>query len=100
MTGSEVLVRALYAEHGKALLAYATRLAGDRAVGEDIVQETLVRAWRHLVADPAPVLMRTWLFTIARNIATDRSLAQPLSPHAVAEPDSTAVVHQLASGRR
>ena len=43
----EALVHAVYAEHGRALLAYATRLMGDRAAAEDIVQETLIRAWRH-----------------------------------------------------
>ena len=37
----EALVHAVYAEHGRALLAYATRLLGDRAAAEDIVQETL-----------------------------------------------------------
>ena len=41
------LIRSLYAEHGRSLLAYATRLTGDRAAAEDVVQETLVRAWKH-----------------------------------------------------
>jgi hypothetical protein len=29
------------------VLAYATRLTGDRTAAEDVVQETLIRAWRH-----------------------------------------------------
>jgi RNA polymerase sigma-70 factor (ECF subfamily) len=29
------------------LLAYLTRLTGDRAAAEDVVQESLVRAWKH-----------------------------------------------------
>jgi RNA polymerase sigma-70 factor (ECF subfamily) len=43
----ETFVRSLYAEHGRSVLAYATRLTGDRAAAEDVVQETLVRAWKH-----------------------------------------------------
>ena len=44
----EELIRALYAEHGPLLLAFVQRLLnGDRPAAEDIVQETLLRAWRH-----------------------------------------------------
>src|SRR6202158_6380139 len=38
----------LYAEHGPALLRLATALAGgDRGRAEDLVQETMLRAWTH-----------------------------------------------------
>jgi len=64
-------VRALYAEHGGALLRYALHLTGgDRQRAEDLVQETIVRAWRHpeaLADRPA----RPWLFAVARNLAVD-----------------------------
>ena len=33
--GDEALMHAIYSEHGRALLAYATRLLGDRAAAED-----------------------------------------------------------------
>ena len=33
----EALVRAVFEEHGRALLAYATRLLGDRQAAEDVV---------------------------------------------------------------
>ena len=39
--GNEALIRSLFAEHGRALLAYVTRLTEDRALAEDIVQETI-----------------------------------------------------------
>ena len=65
----EAFVRALYAEHGGALLRYALHLTGgDRQRAEDLVQETIVRAWRHpeaLTDRPA----RPWLFAVARNLA-------------------------------
>ena len=61
----EAFIRALYAEHGGALLRYALHLTGgDRQRAEDLVQETIVRAWRHpeaLTDRPA----RPWLFAEA-----------------------------------
>jgi len=38
----EAVVRAVYAEHGAALLRYARRLTGDRGHAEDLVQNRLV----------------------------------------------------------
>jgi RNA polymerase sigma-70 factor, ECF subfamily len=69
----EELVRTLYAEHGDALFAHALRLVGgDRGRAEDIVQETLVRAWRHPdLLDPDRGSVRAWLFTTARNLSID-----------------------------
>ncbi len=41
------VMRVLYDEHAAALWRYAVRLTGDPARAEDVVQETLLRAWRH-----------------------------------------------------
>ncbi|MGQ0838880.1 sigma-70 family RNA polymerase sigma factor [Actinokineospora sp.] len=84
----EDLVRFLYAEHGRALLAYATRLTGDRAAAEDVVQETLLRAWKHAdkLADDGKGSVRGWLLTVARNIVTDRVRARAARPQEVGEP--------------
>lgn len=69
----EALLRALHAEHGDALFGHALRLCdGDRQRAEDLVQETLLRAWRHPDAlDPARGSPRAWLFTTARHLAID-----------------------------
>lgn len=82
----EALIRAVFAEHGRALLAYATRLVDDRQAAEDIVQETLVRAWRHpevLVNGKGSV--RGWLLTVARNLVIDAVRAQAARPTEVAQ---------------
>ncbi len=83
----EALVGAVFQEHGRALLAYATRLLGDRQTAEDVVQETLVRAWRHpevLVNGEGSV--RGWLLTVVRNLVIDRARARDARPQEVAEP--------------
>ena len=41
------LMRVLYRDHAAALWRYAVRLTGDPARAEDVVQETLLRAWQH-----------------------------------------------------
>jgi RNA polymerase sigma-70 factor (ECF subfamily) len=84
----EDFVRFLYGEHGKALLAYTTRLTGDRAAAEDVVQETLLRAWKHAdtLADESRGSTRGWLLTVARNIVTDRVRARSARPQEVGEP--------------
>ncbi|SHJ97250.1 RNA polymerase sigma-70 factor, ECF subfamily [Pseudonocardia thermophila] len=84
MHADEALVHAIYSEHGRALLAYATRLTGDRAAAEDVVQETIVRAWRHPeVLTNGKGSTRGWLFTVARNIITDRARAKAARPQEV-----------------
>jgi len=70
----EALMRALYAEHADALIAFVLRLTrGDRQRAEDIVQETLLRAWRNAdtLHDWQQTSPRPWLVTVARRIAID-----------------------------
>ncbi len=67
------LMQQLHDEHAAALWAFCMRLTGgDRAQAEDVVQETLLRAWRnHKVLDQSKGSVRAWLFTVARNIVID-----------------------------
>jgi RNA polymerase sigma-70 factor (ECF subfamily) len=81
-TGDEELVRALYAEHAGPLLGYVLRLTGgDRYRAEDVVQETLLRAWRHPEAIAASdVSPRPWLYTVARHLVVDGVRARNARP--------------------
>jgi RNA polymerase sigma-70 factor (ECF subfamily) len=66
------LMQVLYDEHAAALWRYALRLTGDRARAEDVVQETLLRAWQHPeVTEDSERPVRAWLFTVARNMIID-----------------------------
>jgi RNA polymerase sigma-70 factor (ECF subfamily) len=81
------LIRRLYAEYGGALFSYVLRLLdGDRQHAEDVVQETLLRAWRHPQAlDPERGEVRPWLWTVARRLVIDRVRARKARPHEVSE---------------
>ena len=70
----DALVRTLYQEHAGPLLMFALRLTGgDRQRAEDIVQETLLRAWRNAdrLGTQGQQSLRPWLVTVARRIAID-----------------------------
>ncbi|GGK76259.1 sigma-70 family RNA polymerase sigma factor [Mangrovihabitans endophyticus] len=62
----------LVASYGGPIRKYAARLTGNRNIADDVLQETLLRAWRHrhaLVGREGSV--RSWLFTVAHNVAVD-----------------------------
>jgi len=63
------LVDDLDGRYRQALLSYVLHLVdGDHHLAEDVVQETLLRAWQHpeaLTADHH----RPWLYTVAHNVA-------------------------------
>lgn len=83
----EATLRALYDEHASALLSYTMRLTGgDRGAAEDIVQETLIRAWRNLGSfDESKGSIRSWLFTVAHRIAIDAFRARSSRPTEVGD---------------
>ena len=63
----------LWRVNGSVLMRFALKLTlGDKYRADDIIQETLLRAWRHPeVIDGHADTIRPWLFTVARNVATD-----------------------------
>jgi RNA polymerase sigma-70 factor (ECF subfamily) len=54
-----------------ALHRYCARMMGSRADGEDVVQDTLARAFFELADGDPPPAVRPWLFRIAHNRAID-----------------------------
>ena len=69
----EAALRALHDRHAPELWRFALHLTHDPQVAEDVVQETLLRAWN----DPGLVgrseaAARAWLFTVTRHIVVDR----------------------------
>ena len=88
----------LYAEHGPALLRLATALTGgDRGRAEDLVQETMLRAWTHRAnLDIQHRSPRAWLITVAQRLAVDAHRARRARPAEVELDEHLA----LADGQR
>lgn len=93
VTREDELVRALHDEHAAALWSYALSLTnGDRGRAEDVVQETLIKAWKNPhVLDQTRRSARAWLFRVAHNVAIDDWRARRVRPEvATAEPPEDA----------
>ncbi|MEU0932930.1 MULTISPECIES: sigma-70 family RNA polymerase sigma factor [unclassified Embleya] len=81
------LAELVYRRYAMPLLSFCLKLTGgDRPWAEDVVQETMLRAWRHAgtIAEDTSDLM-PWLATVARRIVMDdrrarRSRPQECSP--------------------
>jgi RNA polymerase sigma-70 factor, ECF subfamily len=88
-SGVDDALKTLYADHGRALLAYAERFTNDRGRAEDVVQETFLRAWRRLpglLEDDRSV--RAWLFLVTRRLLVDSARAASTRP-ALADEEPT-----------
>lgn len=59
--------------HQREIYLYLSRVTGDPQLAEDLAQETFLRAFRAVLTFRGEATMRTWLFSIARNVlATHR----------------------------
>jgi RNA polymerase sigma-70 factor (ECF subfamily) len=65
-------LRALSEAHSAAVWRYVVHLTADPTGADDIVQETMLRAWRtpKILAQP-PESTRSWMFTVARHLVID-----------------------------
>lgn len=84
---AESWLRVLYGNHGRAIRAVAVRILVDPDRAEDVVQETLIRAWQHRanLDDPSRGSVRGWLVTTAHNVAVSMLRARSRRPPEVPE---------------
>jgi RNA polymerase sigma-70 factor (ECF subfamily) len=83
---AEELVTRLYIDNGPFVLSYVTGLLKDRYLAEDVVQETMLRAWRHCGQfSQEKGSVRGWLIRVAHNIAMDKLRMRKSRPTEVAE---------------
>ncbi len=84
VTGGEddTIVTALYQAYRAPLMAFVLRLTdGDRQQAEDVVQETMVRAWREAGRlDRSGSSLMPWLTAVARRIVIDEHRRKSARP--------------------
>src|ERR1700761_1093439 len=70
---AENVIAQLYKDNETFILSYVTALLRDRHLAEDVVQETMLRAWHHYAGfSPEKGSVRGWLMRVAHNIAVDK----------------------------
>jgi RNA polymerase sigma-70 factor (TIGR02960 family) len=70
--GDEQAFRALVEPHRNELRAYCYRMAGSIDDADDLVQESLLRAWRGLASFEERASVRTWLYRVTSSACIDR----------------------------
>jgi RNA polymerase sigma factor (sigma-70 family) len=70
--GDVEALEVLYLRYAQALYSLAYGVVSDHQVAEDLLQDTLLRVWRHAgTYSPQAGSVRGWLFAILRNHAID-----------------------------
>jgi RNA polymerase sigma-70 factor (TIGR02960 family) len=82
-TGDEEAFRELTDPHRRELQLHCYRILGSMQDAEDMVQETLLAAWRNIVAFEGRASVRSWLYRIATNRCLDALRARSRRPREV-----------------
>jgi len=111
-TGDPEIALAFVRRFQRRVFGVAVTVLGDPALAEDVVQQTFERAWRHApMYDARRGSVRTWLVTIAHNLAIDTIRVRrplPLDPGDLLElvddisvgPEQQSLAREDAAGLR
>jgi RNA polymerase sigma-70 factor, ECF subfamily len=91
--GDEAALAELYQRHGRVVLGQILLVTGERALAEEILQDTMLAVWRGAGAFRGESSVRSWVIAIARRQTRDRLRGRRL--HVV---DDTVLADQPSSG--
>jgi len=91
--GDQTAFEALASAYRRELLVHCYRMLGSVHDAEDIVQETLLRAWEKRASLTSPGSYRAWLYRIATNLCLDKlrrapHRTLPTETHPISDPGS------------
>ncbi len=61
----------IFYRYGKPVLSFIRGMIGDRAIAEELTQETFIRAFQNIESRQAGARLSTWLFGIAHNVVRE-----------------------------
>ncbi len=93
--------------YGSEVLGRCANLVGDRSLAEDLAQDVFGRAFTGLAGFRGESTIRTWLFTIVRNVCVDHhrraagsSWIRDVDADAEAQPDETPILIELMADQQ
>jgi RNA polymerase sigma-70 factor (ECF subfamily) len=87
--GESRALEALYDRYAGLVLGISLKIVDDRAVAEDLLQETFWRVWKRASSFQSQRgTFSAWLFTIARNLALDAYRSRNVRPRPMADVDN------------
>lgn len=93
--GDEEAFRLIFERYTRPVISFIFYMVSDRALSEELAQETFVRAYRNLNALRDDTKLSTWLFGIAKNVARESLRASQKSSRRGVELDSQAVLETI-----
>jgi RNA polymerase sigma-70 factor (ECF subfamily) len=87
LEGSEPAFRELVVRFERPVFSLIARMVGDRALAEDLAQETFLKAYRALASYDAGRKFSSWLFKIAHNTTLDHLRRRELDTVPLDAPD-------------
>ena len=99
LAGSQPAFEQIVGRYQRPVVSLIARITGDRALAEDLAQETFVKAFRNLAAFDTTRRLSSWLFRIAHNTAIDaiRRSRPPPGSMAATQIASTGPRHEPAT---
>src|SRR3954469_13550100 len=71
-TGDRRAFERLYRTHAGRVYALCARMAGDRALAEELTQDVFVRVWEKLASFRGDSSFGTWIHRVAVNVCLNR----------------------------
>jgi RNA polymerase sigma-70 factor (ECF subfamily) len=100
--GREVAYRELLRRYERPVFSLVFRMVRDRAVAEDLAQDTFIKVLNHIDRYRPEFKFSSWLFKIANNVAIDHLRKRQLdtvsidgSPHAATAAEAAATAFEL-----
>jgi RNA polymerase sigma-70 factor (ECF subfamily) len=98
--GQETALAVLYDRYATAVMGLAFKMVRERAIAEEIVQETFYRVWDKSHAfHEYKGSFTSWLFRIARNLAIDSLRRQKVRPQAVESEQEQEHIERTSASR-